>query len=215
MKIKYFVMLILALSLSIPTTAAERQKTQSKQEQVIQKFIGWDKKLNTLDTLYTQETSFEGTLISKSLGHLYKSGNNLRLDTLEDGQLTQYALTDKKIINIFDNKDTLIMQMDWESWRDNQQNKSLFDFNNYANILKKHDVKNFEITEKNYILTLIPKDEDDGYILTFLLDKKNCFPKEINLTNEGVLSKTVLQEIKINTAIPKEILNEKRNDTSK
>lgn len=218
MKIKHLLMLVLALFLSVPMTAAEQKqdkKPQTKQEQVIQKFIGWDKKLNTLDTVYVQETSFEGTLISKSLGHLYKVGTNLRLDTLEDGKITQYAKTDKKIINIFDDKDNLIMQMDWESWRDNQQNKSLFDFNNYENILKKHDVKNFEITDDNYILTLTPKDTEDGYILTFLLDKKNCFPKEINLTNEGVLSKTVLQDIKINTAIPKEIFNEKRNDTSK
>ena len=205
MKIKYFLLLAFALLINAPVTAAEqKQKTQTKQEQIIQKFIGWDKKLNTLDTLYTQETSFEGTLISKSEGHLFKLGTDLRLDTLEDGQVTQYALTDKKIINIFDAKGNLIMQTDWESWRDNQQNKSLFDFNNYENILKQHEVTKFETTENNYILTLVPKD-GEGYILTFLLDKKNCFPNEINLTNEGVQSKTVLHEIKINTAVSKEI----------
>ena len=209
-KIKYFLMLVLALLISVPISAEEpKQKPQTApknlQEKVLKNFIAWDKKLNTLDTLYTQETSFEGTLISKSLGHLFKSANNLRLETLDnDNNLTQYALTDKKIIRVFDEKGSLIMETDWESWRDNQQNKSLFDFNNYANILKKHDVRAFETTKNNYVLTLAPK-EGDEYILTFLLNKGNYFPTEINLENEGVKSKTTLQNIKINTAVSKEI----------
>ena len=209
-KFKYFLMLALALLISIPAAAEEaKQKpqntTQTLQEKVLKNFIAWDKKLNTLDTMYTQETSFEGILISKSLGHLFKSANNLRLETLdEDNKLTQYALTDKKTIRVFDEKGNLVMETEWESWRDNQQNKSLFDFNNYANILKKHDVRAFETTKDNYVLTLAPK-EGDEYILTFLLNKENYFPTEINLENEGVKSKTTLQKIKINTAVSKEI----------
>lgn len=209
-KIKCFLMLALALLITVSASAEElKQKPQSTpqtlQEKVLKNFIAWDNKLNTLDTLYTQETSFEGTLISKSFGHLFKSANNLRLETLDDdNKLTQYALTDKKIIRVFDEKGNLVMETDWESWRDNQQNKSLFDFNNYANILKKHDVRAFETTKDNYVLTLAPK-EGDEYILTFLLNKENYFPTEINLENEGVKSKTTLQKIKINTAVSKEI----------
>ena len=81
----------------------------------------------------------------------------------------------------------------------------MFDFGNYAKILKNHKVISFDITQQGYLLTLIPK-EGDTYNLTFLLDKKNFFPKEINLLSEGVNSKTALQNIKINKNINKENL---------
>lgn len=206
MKRKLLIFTLLTLLLG-NVFAAEKatQKPKNVQDKVLQNFIAWDKKLNTLDTSYTQETSFEDTLISKSFGHLFKSGNNLRLETLDDdNKLTQYALTDKKIIRVFDDKDNLVMETDWDSWKENQQNKSLFDFNNYENILKKHVVHGFAITGKTYIITLLPK-EGETYTLTFVLNKENYFPTEINLENEGVKSKTTLQEIKMNTDISKEI----------
>ena len=189
--------LLLALILFTVNASAAALKQAISQETVINKFISWDKNLKTLDTFYEQETSFEGTLISKSFGHLLKNGQNLRLETLENGKVIQYALTDKKTIDIFDSKDNLIMQMPWESWQEMQQNKSLFDFGNYAKILNEHKV--FSFTEENnaYILALTPK-EGNPYTLTFSLDKKTFFPKEINLLSEGVNSKTVLQETKIN-----------------
>ena len=189
--------LLLALILFTVNASAAALKQAISQETVINKFISWDKNLKTLDTFYEQETSFEGTLISKSFGHLLKNGQNLRLETLENGKVIQYALTDKKTIDIFDSKDNLIMQMPWKSWQEMQQNKSLFDFGNYAKILDEHKV--FSFTEENnaYILALTPK-EGNPYTLTFSLDKKTFFPKEINLLSEGVNSKTVLQETKIN-----------------
>ena len=184
-----------------------RQTTKVKpltQKEVVQKFISWDKNLKTLDTFYTQETSFEGTLISKSEGHLLKMDKILRLETLEENKLTQYALTDKKVINIFDAKSNLIMQMPWENWQETQQNKSLFDFGNYAKILENHKVLSFEVLEQGYSLVLTPK-EGPTYNLTFLLDKKTFFPKEINLLSEGVNSKTILQDTKINPNLKEEI----------
>ncbi|MBQ3934137.1 MAG: hypothetical protein II726_02985, partial [Elusimicrobiaceae bacterium] len=197
LKVKNIFITLFVLCLSITLFAGETQKTKAlTQKEVIQKFISWDKDLKTLDTFYTQETSFEGTLISKSEGHLLKMGQILRLETLEEGKLTQYALTDKKIINIFDAKSNLITQMLWEDWKETQQNKSLFDFGNYAKILENHKVISFEEKEQGYNLVLAPK-EGSTYTLTFLLDKNKFFPKEINLLSEGVNSKTVLQETKI------------------
>ena len=209
-KTKNIFITLLILCLSTALFAGETKKTEIQnikpltQKEVIQKFISWDKNLKTVDTFYTQETSFEGTLISKSEGHLLKKGQKLRLETLEEGKLTQYALTDKKTINIFDNKGNLITQMLWEDWENTQQNKSLFDFGNYAKILEKHKVNSFEENNQGYNLVLTPK-EGTQYNLTFLLDKKTFFPKEINLFSEGVNSKTVLQKTKINPNLKEEI----------
>ncbi len=203
--IKNILITSLTLCLSTALFAGAVQKTKPlTQKEVIQKFISWDKNLKTLDTLYIQETSFEGTLISKSEGHLLKMGQILRLETLEEDKLTQYALTDKKIINIFDAKSNLITQMLWEEWQAAQQNKSLFDFGNYAKILESHNVSSFESQEQGYLLVLTPK-EGNPYNLTFSLDKKTYFPKEINLLSEGVNSKTVLQNTKININLKEEI----------
>ncbi len=204
-KIKNIYIMFLTLCLSVTLWAGETQKIKPlTQKEVIQKFISWDKKLNTLDTFYTQETSFENTLISKSEGHLLKMGKILRLETLEEDKLTQYALTDKKIINIFDAKSNLITQMLWDDWQQTQQNKSLFDFGNYANILENHKLHSYTENDSGYTLTLTPK-ENAVYTLTFLLDKKNFFPKEINLLSEGVNSKTILINTKINTNLKEEI----------
>lgn len=204
-KIKNIFITFLTLCLSALLFAGETAKTKPfTQEAVIQKFISWDKNLKTLDAFYTQETSFEGILISKSEGHLLKMGQILRLETLEEGKLTQYALTDKKIINIFDAKSNLITQMLWEDWQETQQNRSLFDFGNYAKILENHKIISFKEQEQGYNLVLQPK-EGASYNLTFILDKKDFFPKEINLLSEGVNSKTILQKTKINTNLKEEI----------
>ena len=204
-KSKHIFIYLIVMFLSITVFANEnKSKPQIIQETVVKKFIEWDKQLNTLDTFYEQETSFEGTLISKTFGHLIKLGQNIRLETLEEGKITQYALTDKEIIHIFNDKGNMIMQMPWESWQKSQQNKTLFDFGNYEKILENHKIEKFEISENGYLLVLTPK-EGEVYTLSFLLNKHNFFPKEINLSNEGVTSKTTLQKTKINKNVSKEI----------
>lgn len=209
-KTKNIFITLLILCLSTALFAGETKKTEIQnikpltQKEVIQKFISWDKNLKTLDTYYTQETSFEGTLISKSEGHLLKMDKMLRIETLEEGKLTQYALTDKKVISIFDAKSNLIMQIFWDAWYATQQNKSLFDFGNYAKILEDHKVNSFNTLEQGYKLVLTQK-EGYPYTLTFLLDKNTFFPTEINLLSEGVNSKTVLQKTKINPDLKEEI----------
>ena len=92
----------------------------------------------------------------------------------------------------------------WDDWQQTQQNKSLFDFGNYANILENHKLISYMENDLGYSLTLTPK-EGAMYTLTFLLDKKDFFPKEINLLSEGVNSKTILRNTKINTNLKEEI----------
>lgn len=204
-KSRHILIYLIVILLSMTVFANEnKSKPQITQETAVKKFIEWDKQLNALDTFYEQETSFEGTLISKTFGHLIKLGQNIRLETLEEGKITQYALTDKEIIHIFSEKGNMIMQMPWESWQKSQQNKALFDFGNYEKILENHKIENFEISENGYLLVLTPK-EGEIYTLSFLLNKHNFFPKEINLSNEGVTSKTTLQKTKINKNVSKEI----------
>ena len=203
-KTKIIFIIISMLCLNVILFASETQKNKPlTQKEVTEKFISWDKNLNTLDTYYEQETSFEGTVISKTDGHLVKSGKNIRLETLEEGKIIQYALTDKNIINIFDEKGNLVMQMPWNNWQETQQNKALFDFGNYAEILKSHKIVHFETSVNGYLIVLTPK-ESTHYVLSFLLNKNNFFPKEITLMNEGVQSKTILQKTKINRNIKEE-----------
>lgn len=172
------------------------------QEEVLKFFSAWDKTLNTLSLDFDQETTFEDILISSNTGHLLKNGQILILDTYENGKLIQRAWTDKKIIKIFDPQGNLITTSDWQTWQQAQTNKALFDFGNYAKILKEHKIKNFTEQEKNYLLVLEGKSEQEIYELTFLLDEKS-FPLQITLQSQGVKTKTNLKNVKINQEIKK------------
>lgn len=173
------------------------------QEEVLKEFSAWDKKTNNLFIAFDQNTSFEDILISSSTGTLTKEGQNLILDTYENGKLIQRAFTDKKIIKIFDPEGNLITTSDWQTWQQAQTNKALFDFGNYAQVLKDHKIKNFTQEEKNYQLVLEGQNENDTYELTFLLDEKS-FPIQITLQSQGVKTTTNLSEIKINQPKVKE-----------
>ena len=167
------------------------------QEQVLKDFSAWDKKLQNLFVSFDQQTFFEDILISSSTGTLTKEGQNLILDTYENGKLIQRAWTDKKIIKIFDPQGNLITTSDWQTWQQAQTNKALFDFGNYEQILKEHKIKNFAAQEEGYLLVLEGQNDQDIYTLTFLLDK-NSFPKQITLESQGVKTTTNLTEVKIN-----------------
>lgn len=166
------------------------------QEQVLEDFTSWDKKLNNLFISFEQNTSFEDILISSSTGTLTKEGQNLILDTYENGKLIQRAFTDKKIIKIFDPEGNLITTSDWQTWQQAQTNKALFDFGNYAQVLKDHKIKAFKEEDKKYLLVLEGQNEQDIYELTFLLDEKS-FPLQITLQSQGVKTTTNLNEIKL------------------
>ena len=173
------------------------------QEEVLKDFSAWDKKTNNLFISFDQATSFEDILISSSTGTLTKEEQNLILDTYENGKLIQRAFTDKKIIKIFDPEGNLITTSDWQTWQQAQTNKALFDFGNYAQVLKEHKIKDFKQEEKNYQLVLEGQNENDTYELTFLLDEKS-FPIQITLQSQGVKTITNLNEIKINQPKTKE-----------
>lgn len=181
--------------------AAEEQKT------VLENFAAWDGKLKTLSLSFEQLTSFEGTEISASSGRLYKKDNNIRLDTLQKGKVTQSADTDKKIINILDEKGKLITQLSWQEWQAAQANKALFDFGNYKEVLKTHKVKEFGKTEGGYKLVLTPAAAPAGesYLLEFVLNAKDYFPMQIAVSNGGTKTQTVLNDIRKNIKLDERI----------
>lgn len=214
MKLKNILFSVL-LFVCIPLAASAPKEEQTPankprltQKQVLAGFVAWDKKLKTLSSDFKQETFFETTTISSSQGKIYKNGKNLRLDTFEDDKLLQSAFTDKKIIRIEDGSGALITTLPWEEWYQNQPNKALFDFGNYAQIIRQHQVDIFKEEKNGYYISLSPKQIPAGdeipdiiqprYNLSFLLDKDDFFPKEISLSEEGVETKTTLDNVNKN-----------------
>ncbi len=187
--------------------AAAKAAVSDEQKTVLENFSAWDGKLKTLSLSFEQLTSFEGTEISASSGHLYKKDNNIRLDTLQKGKVTQSAVTDKKIINILDEKGKLITQLSWQEWQAAQANKALFDFGNYKEVLKTHKVKEFGKTEGGYKLVLTPAAAPAGesYLLEFVLNAKDYFPMQIAVSNGGTKTQTVLNDIRKNIKLDERI----------
>jgi outer membrane lipoprotein-sorting protein len=175
------------------------------QNTVVKNFIAWDKKLKTLALTFNQKTTFEGVDISSSQGKLYKKGQNIRLDNLEDGKIVQSALTDKKIIRVLDEKGQLITTLAWQDWQAAQPNKALFDFGNYSELIKSHKVVKFvKLKNNNYELILEPKTapvDGETYQIDFILDGGDYFPKEISLTSQGIKTNTILTQISKNTEV--------------
>lgn len=175
-------------------------------DQALAGLIAWDGKLKTLQADFTQATTFEGTPISSSEGRIYKQGQNIRLDTFENGVLSQSALTDKKVIKIKDSQGEIITTMAWADWEAGQSNKALFDFGNYGKAVKGHKIKDFSAESDALTLTLMPeKEQTGGYELTFKLDPKDFFVKEISLENEGVKTTTVLKGTQKNIKLKESI----------
>lgn len=215
--INKFILASLALTFCVMFGFAQQAKPQEEkkdspaaikpagalQKQVIAKFTAWDKNLKSLKTDYEQVTSFEGTEISSSQGRLYKSGNNIRIETLQNGKITQSAVTDKKIITVYDDKGEIVTSLSWQDWQASQPNKALFDFGNYSAVLKEHKIKEFAQTKAGYKLVLTPADADgtESYLLEFLLDTKDCFPLSISLSNEGIKTQTVLKNTNKNVKL--------------
>jgi len=193
---------VCALLFCLSLFAAAAPTAKDAREKTLKDFISWDKNLKTAQFSFTQTTDFEGTPINSSQGRLYKDGQKLRLDTIENGKVVQSAFTDKNTIKIFDDKNRFIMQMSWEDWGKTQVNKALFDFGNYEALLKTHKVKRFEEKEDCYDVVLEPKVEENGsYELEFLLDKKDKFPLEIIISSEGARTRTKLKDVKKNVKI--------------
>lgn len=175
-------------------------------DQALAGLIAWDAKLKTLKSDFTQATTFEGTPISSSEGKIYKMGQNIRLDTFESGTLAQSALTDKKTIKIKDGQGELITTMSWADWEAGQSNKALFDFGNYGEVVKGHKIKDFSAEENGLTLILTPENaQAGGYELSFNLDPKDFFVKEISLENEGVKTTTVLKGTQKNIKLEESI----------
>lgn len=169
-------------------------------------FAAWDANLHTLQTAFTQQTQYDGVLISQSKGEiLYQDvGPALRLNTLEDGKITQSALTNKKKIYILDEKGKQISVVDWKDWLSGQPNQALFDFGNYTALLAKHHTELFAQKDTTVVLKLSPKQKTDNYVLYVTVSAADCFPQEITIESDLMKTTASLQNPAINTTLPAE-----------
>lgn len=169
-------------------------------DKVIEQLKAWDKNLQFLQTDFTQVTSYDGVEVSRSKGQLFYQQDKrlLRLDTKDsDGALIQSAVTDRKDLFILDDKNHLIMKMDWDEWQQNQPNQALFDFGNYTALLDRHNVK---ALRPNYF-ALTPK-SGNTYTLYLTLNAQDAFPASIKLVSDGVTTQADLIHTQKNKPLP-------------
>jgi len=188
-----------------PVKQSSAVKTPSKDYTAC--FSAWDTQLHTLQTLFTQNTQYDGTNISTSKGQIYyqQNGKKLRLDNLENALITQTALTDKKQIYILDDKGTEITRISWKEWLLGQPNQTLFDFGNYTQLLQKHTVQVKDLDKQFVLLVLSPKKSSENYSLYVKIDKQTCFPQTITVESDLMQTIADLSDTKINGALPKDI----------
>ena len=161
----------------------------------------WDTHLNTLYTHFTQITQYDGMMISQSKGRIIyaQKGPKLRLDNLEDTQITQTALTNKKQIYIFDDKGKEVSKISWAEWLAGQPNQALFDFGNYTALLAKHKVSLFKEDQTQAVLRLEPKKQDaNGYTLYVTVKADTCFPIIISIEADLMTTTAQLEQPQIN-----------------
>ena len=186
-----------------PAAAEPAQTTAAPAKDYASCFAAWDSNMHTLQTQFTQTTEYDGMRILRSNGQIFyeQKGPKLRLDTFENGQVNQSALTDKKQIYILDEKGKEISKVSWQEWLEGQPNQALFDFGNYAALLKRHDVSVWQKQNGRVVLRLTPTDKDANYILYITIAEKNCFPQTITIQVDLMKNTANLTDIKLNTEL--------------
>lgn len=195
------------LMLTIAAWAEEpRQISDPVTKHYTECFAAWDNDLHSLQTGFTQTTTYDGTPISTSQGRIYyaQMGTMLRLDTLEQQTVTQSALTNKKQIYILDDKGKEIARVSWAEWLLGQPNQPLFDFGNYTQLLQKHTVS-LQPDKKSIILKLTPKVASENYLLYVTINKENCFPQKITIESDLMQTSAELFDTKINQLLSNDL----------
>ncbi len=166
-------------------------------------FAAWDNNMHTLQTQFIQTTEYDGMQILRSTGQIFyeQNGPKLRLDTFEDGQVSQSALTNKKQIYILDDKGKEISKVSWNEWLEGQPNQALFDFGNYTALLKRHQVSVSEVLTDRVVLRLVPTTKTADYILYVTINKSDCFPQAITVQADLMKNTAQLADIKLNTKL--------------
>ncbi len=176
------------------------QEKPMARQSAVERLKEWDKKLHFLKTDFTQTTSYDGVVISRSRGVLYydQGKNTLRLDTQDgDGTVVQSAVTDKKKIFILDDKGKEVSHLSWQEWQQGQPNQALFDFGNYAALLERHHVK----MPRTDLLVLTPK-EGELYTLHLTLRTEDYFPRSIKFVSGDMTTQADLTNIQQNKPLP-------------
>ena len=195
-----------------PAAAKSAQTAATKAPSVQEKdyvacFSAWDAKMQTLQTDFVQTTEYDGILISRSQGRIYYSqqGRLLRLDNVEQGKVTQTALTDKKDIWVLDEKGQEVTRVDWQEWLAGQPNQALFDFGNYTALIARHNVSVQEHKDGLVILLLQPKDKSQNYTLYVAVNEKDCFPAYITIKSDLMQTTAELTDKRLNAELKKTV----------
>ncbi len=186
------------------TASAPAPAPAKETKDYISCLAAWDTILNTLQTHFTQQTQYDGLLISQSQGRIayMKNGSKLRLDNVEENQITQTALTNKKQIYIFDEKGKEISKISWAEWLAGQPNQALFDFGNYTALLQKHKVALTRQDATQATLRLEPKtQEKNTYTLYITLQQDNCFPISISVQSDLMTTIATLENTQLNQSL--------------
>lgn len=194
-----FLCMFVACALSAQEAPSSADKPAPSKDYVAC-FTQWDEHLKNLQTHFLQTTEYDGLLISQSEGELAyrQAGSLLRLDNLQDGHITQTALTDKKTILILDEKGKEISSLSWQEWSAGQPNKALFDFGNYKALIAKHQALVLEYKQDAVLLKLTPKAKKENYTLYVVMQENNCFPTEIRIVSELMKTSAKLSDTRIN-----------------
>lgn len=163
----------------------------------------WDGRLRTLQTGFIQTSEYDGLPISRSEGRIYyeKAGPKLRLDNVEEGTVTQTALTNQKQIYILDEKGKEISKISWQDWLAGQPNQALFDFGHYGALLARHSVGVGTPQNGTVRLRLTPKTKTDDYVLSVDVGEEDCFPRVLSLESDLMKTTAVLTDTKQNAAL--------------
>ncbi len=185
----------------------KKADSPAKEKDYVACFAAWDKNMHTLRTDFIQTTEYDGILISRSEGRIYyhQDGQKLRLDNLEDNEVTQTALTNKKKIWILDENGKDVTQVDWNDWLAGQPNQALFDFGNYTSLIARHDASVLEHKDGLAVLRLQPKDKKQNYTLYVAVGEKDCFPSYITIQSDLMKTTAQLKNKELNIDFKKEI----------
>lgn len=192
-------------AVEISTQASARQFPE-----VLDRLRGWDDKLESLTSRFSQTVRFEEAGLDQQVeGRLhYLKPDRLRVEHTRPSR--QVIYTDKKTLWIYKPEDSQVIRANWEDWRKNQSSSfsGIMDFGNYSGIIEKHEITSDAVTAGGLIrLKFVPKENPALYTLTLSLSATDYFPVKASLTVGGTTIDTTLEETEKNARVPAEIFD--------
>ena len=206
-------MLILpfALSLTLAASAAEPAapatavppaiSSAPALSEVIAKLQKFDDSLKTLKSKFEQSIKTTSGLSQSQSGTLYYSKpDRIRIEFEKPKK--QLAVSDKKVLWIYQEEDKQVIRADWSEWKKNQpQLSGLLDFGHYSALFDKFDATLTAVEPSSatavYKLALKPK-SPGSYTMNLYVSPPDYFPKRTELALEGLTVSSELKDPQMN-----------------